>query len=316
MAYIPPADRAVRRVTTPPPPRRTGPAGPGSTQSRSYADVYRRAQDQMSFTDAQGTIRRPTPNPGFTPGSVSYMSSYDRGGMGPDTGMSADQLAQAMLTGPVANQPPGGPGGGSGRGRGSGGGSGGSAVNPAVQAAYQALLLSMQNNGADKRFDDLSTQVTGLRDSGASNIRGILAEMDARAAQARAATGQAFQQGDQRLQALGSQYGANAEAEQNNLNRILSSFDAGRADVGPSQIDSLVGAGRVANTQGQTGYDTLFADRGAISAGLGSDILTQQSRQADALQAQIAAQRVQEQLAREQQLAQLRLQAAQAGITL
>ena len=167
-----------------------------------------------------------------------------------------------------------------------------------------------------KRFDDLSAQVNSLGAAGGENVRGILGEMDARAAQARAATNQAYQAGDQRLQGLASQYNGVNDARIAALSQVLGSYGAGPVQSPASDLQALIGAGRTANSMSQTGYDTMFADRGAVSAGLGADVLTQQQGQMQALAAQIAAQKAAAELQREQEIMQLRLQAAQAGVTI
>lgn len=140
--------------------------------------------------------------------------------------------------------------------------------------------------------------------------------MDARAAQARAATGQAYQQGDQRLAGLEQNYMGQANSRNAALQQVLSGFGAGALPTPTNDLGALFGASRAANAGAQTGHDVLYADRGAVNAGLGADILTQQERQAMALQAQIAAQRAASEMQREQELMQLRLQAAQAGVTI
>lgn len=286
-----------------------------TVKNRNYSDIYRRAAAQMDDPSVPG---RPAPYVSNTPQNIGYLNSYVRPGMAPDTGMTADQYAQAILTGGnrAGSRDTSGGSGRSGRSGGGGFGGGGAGVNPAVASAYQALLAAYTGQPVGKRFDDLSAQVQGLGATGGANVRGILAEMDARAQQARAATNQAYQQGDQRLQGLQSTYGGVNDSRQGALNSILASFGAGAVQSPGSDLQALIGAGRTANSMGQTGYDTMFADRGAISAGLGADVLTQQQSQMQALAAQIAAQKAAAEMQREQEIMQLRLQAAQAGVTI
>ena len=92
-----------------------------------------------------------------------------------------------------------------------------------------------------------------------------------------------------------------------NINNVLSNFDAGRMDPGvyQNELNSLFAAGQIGNQRMGNAYDVAFADRPQVYAGLNSDITSGMTAQEQAMLSQIAAKKAAEAQGLEAQLAQV-----------
>ncbi len=186
-------------------------------------------------------------------------------------------------------------------------------------------------------YDKAQTGVQDASKAGLDRLAPILQELTSRAAEGRTATSQAYTGGDQRLAALQSEYqglmGANVDQNQS----VLTAHGAGTvAPSGQQDLLNLFANSRVANARQAGIADAGYADRPSIYAGLNADVqtgitrdqagllnqiamqrsagLTQNDQSLQTALGQSAIQRAQEAQRRQDAIAQIRLEMAQAGI--
>lgn len=273
------------------------------------------------------------------------------GGLDPLTGPTANDLMQMINNAPTVPGDPGG-GGGSGRSYGSSGGGVSSAQQTAAYQQYLASLAAQKNPYADtsrftslydpavinERFDRFGSQVGEAGRTGRDRVAGIVSDLAARTGQAGTQIGAGFDARAEALAQLQREFAQAQGAEQAGLNKILASADAGSVQAENAPLNNLFTASQTSLGDAQNLFAQSMADRQAISGQLGQDVGLGMSQQEQALMAQVAAQRAAQlqgndnaktklladlylkqqewENQRQQQEAQLRLQAAQMGISI
>lgn len=268
----------------------------------------------------------------------------------PFAGQSPWDLAQQLLTAPVGSQQPRPPGGGS---RNDGGGAGGGADPAVLQAAYQSMLgqqfdpspydpsgmlAAYSDAPINGVYDRMSRDVGAATLQGTDRLNGITGQLNDRAAVARGAVGQSFDQSRAALEQVRQQALASQTQQMGGVNDVLTKFGAGSVAPPGTELDQLLTGLQGVQVNARGAYDQTLADRGEAYAGLGADVQQGMTQQATGLQSQIAGQRAaqlaaqaqqrakiqadmelarsQAQAAWNQQQQEIRLQAAQLGIDL
>lgn len=204
-------------------------------------------------------------------------------------------------------------------GRGGGGGGGGYGASAASKAAFANMLatLSAQAGTNNKLFDDREASLRKYQGDGDARLAGILTDLTNSAAATRGQVAGAYQGGDARLAQMAQEIAAQEASRAYGLGQTQQMFGAS-----PMDIDRHYGAVDSLNAQrgmlaGQAGSaDAMYANRGNVYNGLMGDAKTGNSQMFDQLLAQLAAQRNAQAMADQQAQAQLKLQAAQSGVTI
>jgi hypothetical protein len=217
-------------------------------------------------------------------------------------------------------------GGGSGR-RGGSGGGGGSAPSAAQIQAYRELLASYNNTGlmaeydrqdaaaralydpakVNARWDQAGAGVQGAVGAGNDRLAGILAELQAKAVQARTGVNDAYVGGDSRLQEIQSRFTGQNQAGVADANTMLGAFGAGQIGGGAeaAALQRLFAQGQITNNGARTVADAAQAALPGAYAGLGADVQQGMTRDSTGLIQQIAARRAAEQQANDAALNQM-----------
>lgn len=228
------------------------------------------------------------------------------------------------------------PSSGSGGGRSGGGGGGGGGMDAAAldemlatgNQSYDALLaqqlaayaaanasqigaLDAANATANEGFTQRGTQLSNTAAGAKDRLAGILGGLQSSAAQTRGTVRGSYDQTDNNLEGLMSQYAQMAAGRDAGANQTLSAF--GAAPVGPSgnNVQDLLMAGRGANTMRAGAADAMYAGRGNVYSGLNADAATQSGSTFDMLMAQLQAAQQQSSAGYNTQKAQLAMKAAE-----
>lgn len=231
--------------------------------------------------------------------------------MGPDAynGANLLDILAGMNNG---NTPRGGSGGG-------GGGYGGGGPSAMTTQAFAQMLQTLKDQQAAnmKTFDTRDASLrTNMTDAG-TRLTGIIGGLNDTAAATRGTVANSYAGSDAKLASLMQQFAADEAARTYGAGQTVSMFGGA-----PSMLDRNYGAVDTINAQramlgGQAGAaDAMYANRGNVYNGLTGDVQFQNSQMFDALLAQLAAQKQQQQMTDQQAIAQLQLQAAGAGVKL
>lgn len=284
---------------------------PGAPASSYMNPAYQTAANQQNFKDYA--------NAGTD--SLGAASSDPWANMTPD-----EYFAALMGMGGVNGA---GGSGGSGGGYGGGGGGGGSgragdpdpmgwnaiANEQAINKGYAEMLAALDAKKASigEGFDARTGALTGARDQGAATLQGILQGLGAATTGASQAVQGTYAQGDAQLAQLMNEYSQMASARQPGMNQTLQAFGAAPAAVSNgNSVQDMITAQRANLARVGQADQALLANRGAVQAGLNSDVSTQRSQQFDALMGKLLADRqvADQQAAAER--AQLAMQQSQA----
>jgi hypothetical protein len=299
------------------------PSGRRKTVSRGYvAPAPRTGPKRASSAERDMRMRF----------QADLMGQYDAGKVNGNGsgGYSAAQWDQNIPNGNAANDlfqvpPPASP---NGPGAGGGGGGGrGSAPSTAQIQAYRDLLASYNNAPlmaeydrqdaatralydpakVNARWDAAGTGVTGAVGAGNDRLAGILAELQAKAVQARTGVNDAYAGGDTRLQEIQSRFMGQNQAGQADVNSVLGAFGAGQVAGGPeaAALQRLFAQGQITNNGARTVADAAQASLPGAYAGLGADVSQGMTRDQTALMQQIATRRAAEQQANDAALNQM-----------
>lgn len=212
-----------------------------------------------------------------------------------------------------------GPGSGGSGGGGRGGGGGAAAASAATQAAYQQMLAALTaKSAADQAgFNTRQGSINDLAAQGGTRLQGILAGLNAGAAQTRQAVQDSYARSDAVQAQLQQQFAAQEAARAQGAGQTLGMFGGA-----PGAIDRQYGASDMLNAQRgmmagvQGANDRMWAARPDVYNGLFADASTNNSTMQQQLLQQIAVARQQAQAQAASEQAQLAIQAAGAGVKL
>jgi hypothetical protein len=198
------------------------------------------------------------------------------------------------------------------------GGNGSDANSAAMRKYYGDVFgaLDQQTNTTNAAFDQRKQAIADLLAQSGTRLTGILGDLGTQTQAAGAATSQAYTDAQARQAALQQEFAASEAARAAGQAQTLGAFG-----VAPTGIErqyapaQMVEAQRAALAQQQAADAALYANRGAVQAGLSSDVSTRNSQQAAILQAQLDYQRQIAAQQAAQQRAQLAMQAAQQGVS-
>lgn len=208
---------------------------------------------------------------------------------------------------------------GNGGGDGGGGGGGSAADAAASKVAYQGMLDVLNKKlAADLgTFDTRQGSLNKMNTDALARLAGIEGGLNSASQGAAADIRTATSRADANMAALANQIAQSQAAREAGAGRTLGAFG-----VAPSALDRTPGAAELLAAARMTGqqiggaWDTSMAANRQAYGALTGDAKLSYGNQFDALVAQLAAQRQQAQLQNQQDLAQLKLQAAQSGVKL
>jgi hypothetical protein len=198
---------------------------------------------------------------------------------------------------------------------GSGSSSGSSLLDYGTVAnAYQQMLDALDAGSAavGGGFDARQNALDAMVASENARNAGLQSDLVNQAASTRGQVAQSYSQGNQALQDLSAQYSQMVAGRQPAAERTLQAFGASGAVSSPQMGQDALLAQQVALARQGQSQDALFAQRPEMYANLGAEQQRVRQQQADAVRAQLLAQRqaADAQAARER--AQLALQMQQA----
>jgi hypothetical protein len=202
---------------------------------------------------------------------------------------------------------------------GGGGGGGYSGPSAATKAAYAKMLQTLKDQQAANlgTFDTRQTSLNDAFTQGKTRLDGIMGTLTSGAAATRGTVADSYAGGDARLAQLAQQFQAMEAARSGAAGNTLQAFGANPADVTRQYgATDLVNAQRSALAGVGAADDAMYANRGNVYNAFMGDVGTQNSQGLQMLLAQLAAQKQQQQMADQQALAQLGIQAAGAGVSL
>jgi len=144
----------------------------------------------------------------------------------------------------------------------------------------------------DAIYDPLVQNINANTESGLSRLGGITDAMAQRGVQSRNAVGNAFDAGDQRLQAMRGEFGQQRRNTDASFGGVLSNMGVqGGVKPAGGYMDRLFANSRVGNARAATIFDASAADRGALVGGLQGDVSSGMTARRDKLLGEIATDR-------------------------